>query len=556
MRSLDKIIRQCQHFVDESAERHSVVSNDSDLCASYHALQKSLQAKSKHYVPATNRVLSILGKGIADRATKNGVALRTYADLKARWQTLYKQVTQMQATMDNLDERYRADTVAESTSSTPRPAAMPTSKSAASLSDVSQGVKVAVTPPRPAKSPGRPSADVLGVSPPQTPSGVLSNRRSVSNLDGHRSPSARLSRRAVSPEPSGSTIDRPRWSYSLKPTRDRSETPGLTQPLPSPHNASGRTSALGSRRPSSRMSIGNGLSRSYHGERPVSPAFSDASSTLIRDRPSTPSKIPLPASVQRRQSTSTFSDLYDPADQHSTIMQRVMSPSSGSSQRTPLNVSRGAGSRRLSVASGLGVSQTSSARAPSPGLSASSRSRGTMTPEPRIAAQARRLSHARMLSSPTRPPPVPRVPSNYRRESMMSLAGPQAHVSIGDDHSQRPQVYVPNRLDPLDIAVAHIVNAGLPTTVRCSRADPPLTLAQAGQCETWTARYQIDIVSVDVGVGVGSSTVVIENKPVMCKLVDKVGPRTVKGDKKVLVRTGAGWQEFESFVLALLAAST
>lgn len=41
----------------------------------------------------------------------------------------------------------------------------------------------------------------------------------------------------------------------------------------------------------------------------------------------------------------------------------------------------------------------------------------------------------------------------------------------------------------------------------------------------------------------------------MCKLVDKVGPRTAKGTKKVLVRVGAGWMDLEAYGLEMLANS-
>ena len=105
--------------------------------------------------------------------------------------------------------------------------------------------------------------------------------------------------------------------------------------------------------------------------------------------------------------------------------------------------------------------------------------------------------------------------------------------------------YVPNRLDPLDIAIAQILNDSLPPQVYCTRIDQPLTLAQAGQCEVLTARYQFNV---------PGGTGLYDHKPVMCKLVDKVGPRAVKGEKKVLVRVSTGWHEFEAYVISLLAA--
>lgn len=124
--------------------------------------------------------------------------------------------------------------------------------------------------------------------------------------------------------------------------------------------------------------------------------------------------------------------------------------------------------------------------------------------------------------------------------------------SNGDTDGTSPAAYVPNRLDPLDIAIAQMLNTTLPPHVQCYRVDPPLTLAQAGQCETLAARYQIIVHTTPASAAAGGVAVTNDGKPVMCKLVDRVGPRVVKGEKKVLVRIGTGWQEFEAYVTLLL----
>jgi hypothetical protein len=44
-----------------------------------------------------------------------------------------------------------------------------------------------------------------------------------------------------------------------------------------------------------------------------------------------------------------------------------------------------------------------------------------------------------------------------------------------------------------------------------------------------------------------------QRRAVMLKLVDRVGPRARKGEKKVLARVGSGWQDLESHCLSLMA---
>lgn len=93
--------------------------------------------------------------------------------------------------------------------------------------------------------------------------------------------------------------------------------------------------------------------------------------------------------------------------------------------------------------------------------------------------------------------------------------------------------YGPNPVDPLDTHIARVVNA-LPVQVRTIRLDAPFTVAQVSVLELLSAKYVFEYGSV-------------ATSAVICKLVDKVGPRAQKGEKKVLVRSGTGWQELASF---------
>ncbi|POY73271.1 hypothetical protein BMF94_3605 [Rhodotorula taiwanensis] len=179
------------------------------------------------------------------------------------------------------------------------------------------------------------------------------------------------------------------------------------------------------------------------------------------------------------------------------------------------------------------------------------RVRGT-PPEPSLMAQTQRIAGPR-TSTTAGPPPVPRMPSSYRRESMtanglmspprvMSARPPSSAGHHALDRSMTPlpsrtapSEYLPNQHDPLDIAVAEVANS-MPVLLDVVRVDAPLTRAQAGQMELFQAKYSF---------GHPARAMADSRKAVMCKLVDRVGARARKGEKKVLVRIGGGWQELE-----------
>lgn len=638
MRSLEKVLTQSHDFVYDIRRREakSDASFFGDptriqpLLSSFVALQQSLHAKRSYYSPSCDRVLKILGKGIADRKTKNGEVLRKYGEMKMRWRDLLERISRIEVEMRGVEDMLRetagplpaasggqdslstsrsesnihssgglspyrriANKITRSSpkttttsSTTTRP--LQSSPVPARPATASGIYPTSQTPPRPPKSTRRLVSGGLSPSntPPRTPL-TLSHRRSASamNLDVPGSASTSLSssmgirpsRRAPSPAPSANGSEKPRWNISTK--RDERETlrssvSGSRPPLSMSASSSslalstGRISALGMRRPSSRQS--NPLQRSFHGGggaggRPVSPAFSDASSSFVRDRPSTPSKIPVPASASRRMSTGPFSSLNDP--EPSSLLQRAMSPTpSSTSAYRPLGASRGASSSRTHLATPGGLSPP---RAPSPTPSAGSMSfrYRSQTPEPNLMAHAKRLSNIRLPQSTLKStrPPVPSVPSSYRRES---LATPQASSAatarrpstalssrtekvtpptpMSYDNSPPTGSYSPNPIDPLDVAVSQIVNS-LPLHLDVERVDPPFHRIQVAQAEILQAKYYFTMG--------GGRSVEQQIKPLMCKLVDKVGPRAVKGEKKVLVRVGTGWQGLDVYGMSLLATS-
>ncbi|GAA5920273.1 hypothetical protein JCM1841_003013 [Sporobolomyces salmonicolor] len=445
------------------------------------------------------------------------------------------------------------------------------------------------TPPRPPKSLKRLVSDSKHSSPSPTPPctpQTLSHRRSASALavGGASSTGAsalgtsqRYTRRAPSPLPPPTSIDnRPRWNSSVRRNSQERET--LSQsamgagrpPLRGAFNSSragtptaarsGRHSSLGLRS-SSRMSFTSSVSRSYDA-RPVSPAFSDASSAVHRERPSTPSRIPRPSSVMRQRSATPFSSLEDPDT--TSLLQRAMSPTPDyplqpNQSRLALRQSAGPSStttsmlRRSSSRSEIPIptpGTLSPPRAASPSPSAGSGYYRGQTPEPNLVAHAQRLAYVRAPHS--RPPPVPRLPSSYRDgrggggttlrasrppSSLGTRSGAFSPLPTGDG----PTSYVPTAHDPLDVAVAGIVK-DLPILLHVERVDPPLSRAQAAQLELFTARYLFSLNPLED-----------QRRAIMCKLVERVGPRARKGDKKVLCRIGGGWLDLESHCLSMLA---
>lgn len=249
----------------------------------------------------------------------------------------------------------------------------------------------------------------------------------------------------------------------------------------------------------------------------------------------------------------------------------------GSKLPTPVRPSSRAGQnpRRSSAAYSVGPDGgLSPPRAPSPAHSVASTTlssgpsywRGAPTPEPQLAAQAKRMSFLRQPQA--KAPPMPALPANWRSTSGASVGSrpPSRGAAAKSSSAGTGPVtfpatypagsYQPNPADPLDCAVAAVVN-GLPMGVSVRRVDVHWTRAEVGQRETFQARYAI-------GGGRGEEEGEA-GKTVVCKLVERLGPRGrekeagsgAKGGKKVVVQVGrglgAGWQELEGHCLGVMA---
>lgn len=117
MSSLEKAVNRCQEFiwqvhrrgVEEPFHLHASLSssqrNDRPSPVTYDmlvSLLESFEAKKKHYMPATSKVLSIMDKGVRDRVTKNGETLRRHAESAQRWRNLRERISRTDVEMENV----------------------------------------------------------------------------------------------------------------------------------------------------------------------------------------------------------------------------------------------------------------------------------------------------------------------------------------------------------------------------------------------------------------------------------------------------------------------
>ncbi|CAK5267692.1 unnamed protein product [Mycena citricolor] len=109
MSSLEKAVNRCQEFIWQVHKRvedpltFSTSPDSRDKLPSfetYTSLLESFEAKKKHYMPATSKVLSIIDKGVRDRVTKNGETLRRHAESAQRWKNLKERITRTDAEME------------------------------------------------------------------------------------------------------------------------------------------------------------------------------------------------------------------------------------------------------------------------------------------------------------------------------------------------------------------------------------------------------------------------------------------------------------------------
>lgn len=214
--SLERAIAQCQQYTYRSLHKGCHLADDwvPMTRSSYAGLVKSFDAKRKYYVPAVDRVMSILERGIQDRVTKNGEVLKRYHDMRARWSRVKEQTNGMEAEMASVEDLAAAGALTSS----------PTS-STTSSPPVTPSRGFSPSPSRRREmSPLRRMASALQLgarpaSPTQSLEQTLSSVSSISSQGHHRtgsfgSPDSITSPRTRSPRPPLS--GRPAWNDSKR----------------------------------------------------------------------------------------------------------------------------------------------------------------------------------------------------------------------------------------------------------------------------------------------------------------------------------------------------
>ncbi|KAF9563117.1 hypothetical protein CPC08DRAFT_816795 [Agrocybe pediades] len=116
MSSLEKAVTRCQEFIwqvhrrgvedfQSNAALPSSRTEKSPPTVSYETfttLLESYDAKKKHYMPATSKVLAIIDRGVRDRITKNGETLRRHAESAQRWKSLRERIARTDTELENV----------------------------------------------------------------------------------------------------------------------------------------------------------------------------------------------------------------------------------------------------------------------------------------------------------------------------------------------------------------------------------------------------------------------------------------------------------------------
>ncbi|KAJ8579410.1 hypothetical protein M405DRAFT_870303, partial [Rhizopogon salebrosus TDB-379] len=86
--------------LSQSSYRASISSDKNPLSIEvFNELLSSFEAKKKHYVPATSKVLAIIDNGVQNRVTKNGETLRRHGESVKRWRILKERMAKIDREM-------------------------------------------------------------------------------------------------------------------------------------------------------------------------------------------------------------------------------------------------------------------------------------------------------------------------------------------------------------------------------------------------------------------------------------------------------------------------
>ncbi|KAJ3985047.1 hypothetical protein F5890DRAFT_1410339 [Lentinula detonsa] len=256
MSSLEKGVNRCQEFIWQ-VHRRGIEDTMGNSQISLTRPEKvaftietfttrldSFEAKKKHYMPATSKVLAIIDKGVRDRVTKNGETLRRHAESAQRWKNLRERIARTDADMGSVrqilthgDAGSEHDSSGTASSQNGYLATPPNGRAPSSSSTISRSIspfkKFARRLTGSAKSPVSPvtplSINKTNASGSRTPSSEPVLRRQKTSLfTSLRGPTTPI------------TPDRPSHKYSQSLTPDSSPR----NPRVDLKNTSGRNSKL------------------------------------------------------------------------------------------------------------------------------------------------------------------------------------------------------------------------------------------------------------------------------------------------------------------------
>ncbi|KAF9048301.1 hypothetical protein BDZ89DRAFT_1057875 [Hymenopellis radicata] len=604
MSSLEKAVNRCQDFIS-SVYRHSTEDAFShnkgrDTAPPnmelFTSLLDSYEAKKKHYMPATSKVLSIIDKGVRDRVTKNGETLRRHAESAQRWRNLRERISRIDTDMEAVRKYLvSGDTPSENGSST-------------GTGSTHNGNGYLVTPPHGSRSSRAPSAastlsrsispfrkfarKITGTPrqsnapPPVTP-------LSVTKRNGSRTPSSepppgqslRKQRTSIfnsirvtpdrpshkysqslTPDPSprkgGSAskqLSKQRWNSSTKVENDPTVKGAASKRSPSAAGMYGDSVACVYDFVSSLLPMSSTASTNYSSNHPPMPVFRPPSRAQTpsrsftpgpapptpRARPKTPSHIPAPSNKLRLTGN-------DDDDYFNSMRQGALSPTfstsgfsaSGSSPfahppRPPSRSMIPVPTVHLSSPSRPSTSLSSYGRSESPTMAFRISAARAQTPEATLRTRAQQVpvyQSGTFGRSSGRPSLNKLPPSSFRDGSSRAPSRSGSRAGAYTPSEYPLYEYTPsNAKDPLDVEVGVVVNS-LAHGLLVERVDPPLKkLPKEG--EEIKAQYAFSNQ--------------ISKKVVTCRLttMTRLGKGTTDTTKKVMCRVGGGWQDLSLYIL-------
>nr|GAT45701.1 predicted protein [Mycena chlorophos] len=611
MSSLEKAVNRCQEFIwqvhkqYEDPLSHSTSSQSGDKTLSfdtYTSLLESFEAKKKHYMPATSKVLSIIDKGVRDRVTKNGETLRRHAESAQRWKSLKERIARTDAEMDaakrllvgghseagstvslatsrnghgHLNTPSRAGSAASTLSRSISPfrkfARKITGSTVTPLSITKNSSLRAPSSEPTAQNRGKRSS-IFGLRPSITPTPTTPDR----DRPGHRytqsvTPDSSPRGNKVDPKSRNGTVSgKPGWNSSTKVDVDsRTSTIKATPPKRSP-SATGTYNDVSStisgifRRSISRTSMAS--------SRPWSPVTSSASTTQSSSRPPMPSSHPpLPSYRPPSRSQASVSRPQTPSRSHTpsvplTPRQRPKTPS-----HIPAPTGRGrAGSVappmsddgwdeevRTTVHPPRPPSRSlipipklhlSSASRPSSSMSYNNedstfRSNAARAQTPEFALRARVQQLPVFPGTPSRPSARPSLPGS---------AGKLPPSSFRDGASRTPSragsrsgVYTPTEGGPL-----HEYVPGNPRDPLDAEVAYVVNAISHGllveRVDPPLKKLPKDGEEQKAQYAFSNA---LSRKVITCKLTTLTRPGKADATKKVMVRVGGGWQELSFYLL-------